>query len=381
MHGSRPYLIHFPAPQSYSSVTIQPILDSWRFADEEGDTAPSPSTDETYTDPTGVYRVRVPEGWRPSPHYLPDAVVFFLGGANGAAIFVGTPDGTITLCQFGPCQTVTARTLEELRTAVQVTSPSGYGPESAPYPGALERAALAVIRPIELGGEPGEKKSANTSPGWLLGPEMYDWVYALHDGRPVAIRFDHWPRGGEARAGRTELVESFEFLDSDPDSAGETETFVFSDAGFAVDVPAGWVASSPAASSGVQIGGAEGSLRVRTSEGGRLESCGHPCVRLPSATLEDVIAILVAEYQRTWVAVDSPGVETTPINLDGVDATFVRIGPPDTFAGRNGPGAGSETEVSAVFFRDGRAVVISWIPGTGVAGYLGDLLDTVRFDD
>jgi hypothetical protein len=273
---------------------------------------------------------------------------------------------------------VTARTLDELRAAVHATNPAGYPCVGcAPSDTALARAADARVRTTTFGGEPAERKSANTSRGWLLGPEMYDWVYAIHDGRPVAIRLDHWPRGGDA--GRNAFVESFEFLDG---TAG-TETFAFTDAGFTVDVPVRWAVLGQPASSSVKIGGTEGSLRVRTSQDSELEFCRQVCALLPAATLADVIAILTAEYRDKWVAVDSPAVETTPMTLDGVESTYVRIGPPDTFAGRNGPGAGSGTQSSAVIFRDRRVVVINWIPGSATAGtgFFGDLLESVRFAD
>jgi hypothetical protein len=81
------------------------------------------------------------------------------------------------------------------------------------------------------------------------------------------------------------------------------------------------------------------------------------------------------------VAVDSPATTTTPITLDGAEATLVSIGPPDTFAGRNGPGAGSDPVKSVVLFHDGRAIVIGWISGNAAPGYFGDLLETLRFVD
>jgi hypothetical protein len=232
VNGRQPWIIGL-LPSGSAPAALRPILESFRFVDE-----PTRSADPSaFVEPSGVYRVDLPRGWRAGDEFFPGAVTFFGPDVGGeivmAVIFLGNPDGSIRLCQFGPCQTVTVHTLDELRAAVQVTNPAGYGNALGPSATAFTRAAAAVVRPTTLGGEPAEKKRANTSRGWLLGPEMYDWVYAIHDGRPVAIRLDHWPRGGDS--GRTEFVESFEFLDG---TAG-TQTIGFTDAGFTVDVPAG----------------------------------------------------------------------------------------------------------------------------------------------
>jgi hypothetical protein len=377
INGSRAWIIGL-LPSGSAPGALRPILESFRFVDE-----PTRSADPgTFIEPGGAYRVDLPRGWRAGDEFFPGAVTFFGEDIGGeivmAVIFLGNPDGSIRLCQFGPCQTVTVHRLDELRAALHVTNPAGYAcPGCAPSEDALARAADAVVRPTTLGGEPAEKKRANTSRGWLLGPEMYDWVYAIHDGRPVAIRLDHWPRGGDS--GRTEFVESFEFLDG---TAG-TQTIEFTDAGFTVDVPAGWVVPLWTRSTfwSGQVGGAEGYLRVRVSQDGQLESCRSACRRLPATTLQNVTTILRAEYGARWVAVDAPAVQLTPMPIAGADATSVRIGPPDTFAGRNGPGAGSGTESYAVLFHGGRAIVIGWIPGSAPAGYFGDLLASVRFLD
>jgi hypothetical protein len=210
VNGGRPWIVGL-LPSGAAPGALRPILESFRFVDH-----PTRSADPSaFVEPSGVYRVDLPRGWRAGDEFLPGAVTFFGDDIGGeivmAVIFLGNPDGSISLCQFGPCQTVTVHTLDELRAAVQVTNPAGYGNALGPSATAFTRAAAAVVRPTTLGGEPAEKKRANTSRGWLLGPEMYDWVYAIHDGRPVAIRLDHWPRGGDS--GRTEFIDSFEFLD------------------------------------------------------------------------------------------------------------------------------------------------------------------------
>jgi hypothetical protein len=276
-------------------------------------------------------------------------------------IHAGTPDGGILTCanqatSWIACQSLKVDNLDEFESAITASRIQGPHLES-------ER--------VTIGGE----EAVHLSHAGQGFPDPQYWL-VMHGSRPYLI---HFPAPQSYSSVTIQpILDSWRFLDAESPSTDPGE--LLREAGFSLDVPDGWVVLSPPGSSRLQIGGAEGSIVVRRSQGDQLESCGQACVRLPAATLEDVIAILVAEYRGRWVAVDSPEVETTPTNLDGVDATFVRVGPPDTFAGGNGPGAGSGTEFSAVVFRDGRAVVINWIPSaTAVAGYFRDLLESFRF--
>jgi hypothetical protein len=192
--------IRFDRLTANTRALVNEMVASFEFLDPGDDQA---SPDE-------IYRAELPTGFRRSMDFYPGATTYFAGSQVVAMIFHGGPDGSIKLCQFGPCQTIVTGTIDDQRAALQVTSPLGYPGGSGSM---FESAGDAVVTATTLGGEPAERKSANTSPGWLLGPTMYDWVYTIHDGRPVAIRLDHWARGGGSRAGLAELVASFEFVD------------------------------------------------------------------------------------------------------------------------------------------------------------------------
>ena len=62
-----------------------------------------------------------------------------------------------------------------------------------------------------LGGEPAEREWPDSIFG--TGPEpIYDWVYTIHDGRPVVLRFNHF-RGNFNPSEQQRIIESFDFLD------------------------------------------------------------------------------------------------------------------------------------------------------------------------
>jgi hypothetical protein len=204
LHDGRPVVLAF----DYFSASLEEVLaivESFRFLDSgpsaEPSPAPSGSAWRVATDVAHGYALEVPAGWEDRECCSPGVRTFYAGEATPMTIMVGDADGTITICQRGDCAEVVATQLSDLRHVVQAVAPI----DAASWGHTLKH------DPLLLGDEPAEREWPDSI--FSTGPgRIYDWVYTFHDGRPIALRFDHfW--GTFYPSERQRILESFVFLD------------------------------------------------------------------------------------------------------------------------------------------------------------------------
>ena len=204
IHDGRPVILQFEWFSS-SLQEVQAIIDSFRFLDSapSPEASPTPSGSEwrVVTDVRHGYALGVPAGWEDRECCSPGGRTFYAGEATPMTIMVGDADGTITICQRGDCAEVMVSQLSDLRHAVEAVAPI----DAASWTHTLRH------DPLILGGEPAEREWPDSN--FLAGPGViYDWVYTIHDGRPIVLRFDHF-RGKSNPSEQQRIVESFVFLD------------------------------------------------------------------------------------------------------------------------------------------------------------------------
>jgi hypothetical protein len=197
------------------ATDVQQVIDSFRFLETASENEVPSNEPKRYTDPDGRYALNVPRNWRASPVLVNGrqlATDFFtssiakpnLGEGYGGLMLTvsfGEADGSIDLCQVA-CSPVVAADLDALGEAVVVLP--------HPDPGNVVRESQ---KDTVLDGEPAREKDVETRPGQVLGPPAYYTVYAIHDGHPVALVFDHWRASlGTNRADIQAIIDSFRFL-------------------------------------------------------------------------------------------------------------------------------------------------------------------------
>jgi hypothetical protein len=194
VHDGRPYLIQYEEsiqrPAGARPPMAAALLNSWQFLDEPAADAPL-----VITDTDAGYELTLPPGVREGSGRAFERV-FLQGEAVVLVVVVGEPDGSITICHHRSCNAIVADSLEDLRAAVHAAGANR----------ALE--LRTVHRPTTLGGVPAELEFLRE--GGMVVPSTYRWVYAIHDGRPFAIRFNgEWG----PHINGFNLPDGFRFLD------------------------------------------------------------------------------------------------------------------------------------------------------------------------
>jgi hypothetical protein len=349
---------------------------------------PTPGSTETptpdsegmviFSNPRDGYELVVPEQWEVGAE--PDfgeplqGVVRFGRAANrdyGAlTVSIGSPDGRFYLCTAGLCGETVARTLDELQALV------------VSVPEVLSDKELHEL--TELGGEPARIEKMRMS-GIVGGPALFYSVFALHDGRPVVLSFDHYSiRYGYLSTREIhQIVASFRFLDTGPEPSvsqepGEAafQTLTFPVAGFALEAPAGWWTREESAEF-VRFGGPGGEVEVRRAdENGRIRALSPPGILrfVIADSVADLRGIVLAEYKFKWGS-RQPLVVEVPIAIDGIDATRMVIRPPEGII------AGPGTSHFVLLVRDGRAMILEWVPDFTSAEIFHEVVATFRFLD
>lgn len=208
-HDDRPVVVSYGCDAHPNGLAGMPeyatILESFRFLDSaptpEGSQAPSGSGWRVVTDVPHGYALEVPAGWEDRECCSPGGRTFYAGEATPVTIMVGDADGTITICQRGDCAEVKATQMSDLRQAVQAVAPI----DAASWRHTLRQ------DPLILGDEPAEREWPHSN--FLAGPGLiYDWVYTIHDGQPIVLRFNHF-RSKLNPTEQQRIIESFDFLD------------------------------------------------------------------------------------------------------------------------------------------------------------------------
>jgi hypothetical protein len=217
-------------------------------------------------------------------------------------------------------------------------------------------------------------------------------VFAVHDGRPVVVAFDHWtfrglhdvPPGTE-----TQVIDSFRFLDDpapastpaapEPDASVEWQTFAIPEVGLELDAPSDWHLW-PRSEVGreTRLTGPTGAIFIRVANaGGAFFACGPTvfCRWAPVSTIDDLVDIVEREYRlETQFGQGALDVERRPIEIDGVEATFVTIRPSSSILAPR-PG------LYAMAIHEGQAVLFTWSNWDDAGGMFGEILRSVRFVD
>ena len=223
IHDGRAVVLMFDHWAIVMDILPRSVLDqivaSFRFLDDEAKAARASALGDLarYTDPAGRYAVSLPATWTPRPVLdggptIKEADAIQFGTAvdreyGALTISIGRPDGSIQLCEgslggaaFTFCRDLVVDDLDTLAEAVFVQ------PENTATRRVEEEEAV-------LGGEPARMERP-TSSQELFGPERFQVVYAIHDGIPVVLAFDHWTiRAGKlSQETLRQILESFEFL-------------------------------------------------------------------------------------------------------------------------------------------------------------------------
>jgi hypothetical protein len=174
-----------------------------------------------YTMEEGGYEISVPAAWQvrndlfgSGGFYTADPSLPVAGWGRALerqyvalmTISVGDSQGRIRLCQAGGCFHTyeVGTTIEEMDAAIDsMTQPEGF-------PTMTESR-----RDGSLGGEPALFVGITSPHGWTATPQ-FRHVFAVHEGRPVVVAFEHWAlmnAPGDERHSWLQVVDTFRFLD------------------------------------------------------------------------------------------------------------------------------------------------------------------------
>jgi hypothetical protein len=185
--------------------------------------APSPEAGfVVHTVEDGGYEVSLPSAWELRSDLFGEGSFFGAGDPSlsvtgwGQAmsrdyqplltISVGDTDGRIRMCQAAACPSTfdVGTTIEDMDAAITTLAEDPGG-----FPGMTE-----VHRDLTLDGEPALYVGITSTRGWAATPQFHH-VFAVHEGRPVVLAFDHWAaRNGEPRVPEFEIIETFRFIDN-----------------------------------------------------------------------------------------------------------------------------------------------------------------------
>ena len=195
IHDGRAIVLTFDHWAIVMDILPRSVLDeivaSFRFLDDEAASADL----VRYTDPEGLYAISLPPTWTPRPVLrsgatIEEASAMQFGTAvdreyGALTISIGRPDGSIELCQgsnggiaYTFCRDLVIDDLEALADVTFVR------PENT-------TTSRVVGQDTVLGGVPARREQPSFSHE-MFGPESFQLVYAIHDGRPVVLAFDHW---------------------------------------------------------------------------------------------------------------------------------------------------------------------------------------------
>jgi hypothetical protein len=217
--GDRPYAISWQGHPE--SVPFDELLAGFRFLGSTVSSEASEADSLVYTMEEGAYEVSVPEAWRVRSDLFGDGGFFAADPSLPVAgwglafesphtalmtISVGDSQGRIRLCQAGGCFHTyeVGTTIEEMDAAIDsMTQPEGF-------PTMTESR-----RDGSLGGEPALFVGITSPHGWTATPQ-FRHVFAVHEGRPVVVAFEHWAlmnAPGDEHIGWLHVVDTFRFLD------------------------------------------------------------------------------------------------------------------------------------------------------------------------
>lgn len=203
VRGATPLLLMLDEPATPASDTGPDRLFrtslALRFSPIDSSTVVNTAT---FLDLEDRYSIDVPWAWSPrrmtsDASIDPDHWVAFVEpdqrSPTPLEIFVGDRKGRIEVCAIS-CRSGRARTLDELGALVAIQPDWGF---------------TELTSDLTLDGEPGRTVRVNTA-GLSHGPPLRSATFAIHDGRPYVLVFDHWrwPNG----PGQKQLA-SFRFLD------------------------------------------------------------------------------------------------------------------------------------------------------------------------
>ncbi len=162
-----------------------------------------------------------------------------------------------------------------------------------------------------------------------------------------------------------------------PDPSAVFETVTFAGAGFTIDLPNTWQSRTTEDATHALVTGPGGGISVRFSdENGQILTCLPlpGCQPVLAASVADLVDIVTGEYRQEWGISASPRVSEEPVALDGVAATRLTVQPPQ---GMSGPG----THRYILLIRDGRALILEWVPRFSGGELWEQILLSLRFVD
>lgn len=225
LHDGRPVVLAFDY-FSASLEEVRAIVESFRFLDSDA-TTPTPSDIEAgfahYTAEAGTYEVSVPSAWGLRTDLFGDGAFYGIGDPSLpvtgwgegyerpytalVTISVGDSQGRIRLCQASGCFRTyeVGNTIEEMDAAIaSLTQPEGGFPSMTEY-----------RWEVRLDSEPALFVGITSPHGWTATPQ-FRHVFAVHEGRPLVIAFEHWAlmnATGDERQSWRRLIDTFRFLD------------------------------------------------------------------------------------------------------------------------------------------------------------------------
>ena len=200
LRDGRPVVLAFDVPSGIVTLAgIEEIVASFTFAD-----AP-PSGDATFSAPEGGFALSLPdELWREGSGPDPSAL-YLRRNQTQVALRWGDAAGRIQTCDepAGPwevCRVTTGTSLEELATAVAIepVADHGVGPPVPTTDNTVLDDEPAMLIQIQAYEYPAR------------GGQIVAYVIAMHDGRPLIIRF--WTPA-DTLDGVDELLAGFRFED------------------------------------------------------------------------------------------------------------------------------------------------------------------------
>jgi len=381
-------LLHLPMPSVGPHPPPSPMETDVR-ASQESMVVGDPRTD-------GTYRLTIPANWSEVPPRVPGVRVFRNDGVNSRIVLriaFESPDGILNLC-LDRCASFTGiDSLDQLSAALDSRS-LGF---DTPFGPLMPMQGVKIVRgETFLHGEPANTTRPDGTGLDGRGPgELYEHVYAIHDGRAVVLSFDY---GLVSEHQVLDIIPSFRFVD--PISSEELGLELYSNGndGYEVLIPAVW-ADDPAelvydsGSHAVTFGsgrgaGTRGSPALTITMGqpnGTISLCGS-CAATVVTTLDNLQELVVSNP----TAMDLPPEKQVAINLGGEPGRSERAQISNSCLGC--PGA----YYHVFTIHDGRPVVLAFdywtvrfesmvvTPGNEVP-FTGQMLDAIlesfRFTD